>query len=54
MNLPLLRPSSSAALLLAAGCQRHADHGHAHDAKGGHEHEHEEKTAQITVFSDRH
>lgn len=57
MNLPFLRPcAAAAALLLAAGCQRHDDHGHAHDAKGGHGHEHEaeEKTAQITVFSARH
>lgn len=54
MNLPFLRPCAAAALLLAAGCQRHADHGHPHDAKGGHDHEHVEKTAQITVFSARH
>lgn len=55
MNPFLLRPLAAvAALAFATGCQRHDDHGHPYDAKGGHEHEHEEKTAQVTVWTDRH
>ncbi|PAW72225.1 MAG: hypothetical protein B9S33_22920 [Pedosphaera sp. Tous-C6FEB] len=57
MNPTLLRPAAAVLAItftLLAGCKRHADHGHAHGAPGGHEHEHEEKTAQITVFSERH
>lgn len=57
MNSNLLRPAAAVlaiSISFLAGCQRPADHGHAHDAKGGHEHEHADKTAQITVWSDRH
>ena len=55
MNSISLRPAAAVlaiTLTLLAGCKRHDDHGHPHDAQGGHEHE--EKTAQITVFSERH
>ncbi|PAW84543.1 MAG: hypothetical protein B9S33_11400 [Pedosphaera sp. Tous-C6FEB] len=57
MNPKSLRPAAAVLAIsfaFLAGCKPHADHGHPHDAKGGHEHEHEEKTAQITVFSERH
>ena len=55
MNSISLRPAAAVlaiTLTLLAGCKRHDDHGHPHDAQGGHEHE--EKTAHITVFSERH
>ncbi len=51
---PAVRLAALLSTVLLAGCQRHDDHGHPHDAKGGHPDEHEEKTAQITVFSERH
>lgn len=57
MNPNYLRPAAAVLAIsftVLAGCKRHDDHGHPHDAKGGHEHEHEEKTAQITAFSERH
>lgn len=58
MNSAFLRPAALLAALLSAasltGCHRPDDHGHAHDAKGGHDHEHEEKTAQISVWTDRY
>ena len=42
-----------AAIVFMAGCHRPASD-HPHDAHGGHAHEPEAKTAQITVFSDRY
>jgi membrane fusion protein, heavy metal efflux system len=40
-------------LMTGAGCRRSHDDTHGHDYKAG-GHEHEEKTAQITVWDDRH
>ena len=57
MNPLFLRPAAAILTIsfaLLSGCKRHADHGHPHDARGGHPGEPEEKTAQITVFSERH
>ena len=42
-----------AAIVFMAGCHRPASD-HPHDAHGGHAHEPEAKTAQITVWSDRY
>ena len=55
MNPKSLRPAAAVLAIsfaFLAGCKPHADHGHPHDAKGGHEHG--EKTAHITVFSERY
>lgn len=57
MNSLFSRPAAAVLAIsftFLAGCKRHADHGHSHDAKGGHPDEPGEKTAQITVFSAHH